>query len=100
MFCLHHLGRWSTPAYARTDVPAHLISVLPVGSGRSKENYPTSFDTATGRRYRGCLKVLVVIQQHYRWYDGPRVQRHSAYFCKLKKGSTLYQSRFMCTVLS
>ena len=31
-------GRRSTPAYASTDVPAHLISVLPVRSGRSKEN--------------------------------------------------------------
>ena len=28
----------STPAYASTDVPAHLISVLPIRSGRSKEN--------------------------------------------------------------
>ena len=37
-FCLHHLGIRSTPAYASTDVPAHLISVLPVRSGRSKGN--------------------------------------------------------------
>ena len=38
LFCLHHLGIWSTPAYASTDVPALLISVLPVRSGRSKGN--------------------------------------------------------------
>ena len=38
LFCLHHLGRRSTPAYASTDVPAHLISVLPVRSERSKGN--------------------------------------------------------------
>ena len=38
VFCLHHLVRRSTPAYASTDVPAHLISVLPVRSERSKEN--------------------------------------------------------------
>ena len=38
LFCLHHLERRSTPAYASTDVPVHLISVLPVRSGRSKEN--------------------------------------------------------------
>ena len=38
LFCLHHLGRWSTPAYASKGVPAHLISVLPVRSGRRKDN--------------------------------------------------------------
>ena len=32
LFCLHHLGIRSTPAYASTDVTAHLISVLPVRS--------------------------------------------------------------------
>ena len=38
LFCLHHLGRLSTPAYASTGFPAHLISVLPVRSRRCKEN--------------------------------------------------------------
>ena len=38
LLCLHHLGRWSTPSYASTDVPSHLISVLPVRSGKSKQN--------------------------------------------------------------
>ena len=38
VFCLHHLGRWSTPAYPSTGVSAHLIYVLPVQSKRSKEN--------------------------------------------------------------
>ena len=35
LFCLHHLGRWSTPAYASTGVPAHLFSVW---SRKSKVN--------------------------------------------------------------
>ena len=31
LFCLHHLGRQSTSEYSSTDVPAHLISILPFG---------------------------------------------------------------------
>ena len=38
LFCLHHLGKWSTPAYASTGIPAHLISAMPVQSRRSNGN--------------------------------------------------------------
>ena len=48
----------STPAYARTGVPAHLISVLPVRSGRSKrtaKSSPSQFKNS-GSTYESCLE--------------------------------------------